>query len=179
MIGRTFAALSVALTLTASARGAQAQDRPIFAVGHVGYAWDQPHGGVSVNGGVGAGSSRLFGYLLPLDVTFVQGKQDRRYVQQTTIYGDQLCQDRQSGRYVGAGNCRVPVSVHWGGAAELNFAPMKKTGSFFAGAGYRTGYASTAYGTIGYIGRATGRTFGLARLSIGSGFAQLAVGGHL
>ncbi len=179
MIARLFAAAIAAMTLAGSALGAQAPDRRIFGVGNVGYAWDQPQGGFHVNAGIGAGSSRVFGYLLPLDATFVQGKQDRRYVSQSTIYGDQLCQDRQTGRYVGAGNCRVPVSVHWGGAAELNFAPMKKTGSFFAGAGYRTGYASTAYGTIGYIGRATGRTFGLARLSIGSGFAQLAIGGHL
>ena len=179
MIARTFAMAIASLGLAASAAHAQTQDRRIFAVGNAGYAWDQPHGGVSVNGGIGAGSAKVFGYLLPLDVTFVQGKQDRRYVQQTTIYGDQLCQDRQTGRYVGAGNCRVPVSVHWGGAAELNFAPMTRAGSLFAGAGYRTGYASTAYGTIGWIGRASGRTFGLARLSIGSGFAQLAIGGHL
>jgi hypothetical protein len=179
MIGRTLAALAAALMLMVSSQDARAQDRPIFAVGNVGYAWDQPHGGISVNGGVGAGTSRVFAYLLPLDVTFVQGKQDRRYIQQSTIYGDQLCQDRQTGRYVSAGNCRVPVSLHWGGAAELNFAPMTNSGSFFAGAGYRTGYAKTAYGTIGYIGRATGRTFGLARLSIGSGFAQLAIGGHI
>ena len=34
-------------------------------------------------------------------------------------------------------------------------------------------------GTIGYIGRATQRTFGLARISVGSGFFQLAIGGHL
>jgi opacity protein-like surface antigen len=179
MIVRTLAAAVAALALTAGALGAQARDRPIFLVGNMGYGWDQPHGGFSLDGGVGLRSQKLFGYLLPLDMTFVQGKQDRRYVQQSTIYGDQLCQDRQTGAYVGAGNCRRPVSVHWGGAAEANFAPMTQSGSLFAGVGYRTGYASTVYGTIGYIGRATGRTFGLARLSIGDGYALLAIGGHL
>lgn len=178
MTGRMFACGIAALLLTAGA-DAQAQDRRIFGVGNMGYAWDQPHGGFAINAGIGAGSSKIFGYLLPLDVTFVQGKQDRRYIMQSTIYGDQICQDRTTGEYVGGGNCRAPVSTHWGGAAELNFAPMTKAGSLFAGAGYRTGYASTAYGTIGYIGRATGRTFGLARLSIGSGFALLAIGGHI
>lgn len=179
MTARTLAAALVAVTLIARAAGAQAADRTFFLVGNTGYAWDQPHRGFSLNAGVGAGSSRLFGYLLPLDMTIVQGKQDRRYVQQTSIYGGQSCQDRTTGAYVGAGNCRAPISVHWGGAAELNFAPMTTDGSFFAGAGYRTGYAATPYGTIGYIARASKRSFGLARLSIGSGFAQLAIGGHL
>ncbi len=179
MSARSWAAAFAALTFSAGALGAQAVNRPYFAVGNAGYAWDQPHRGFSVNAGVGAGTSKLFGYLLPLDVTIVQGKQDRRYIQQTTVYGALLCQDRQTGRYVGAGNCRAPISTHFGGAVEANFAPMTRAGSFFAGAGYRIGYARTAYGTIGYIGRATGRTFGLARLSIGSGFAQLAIGGHL
>ena len=179
MTARMFAGALACLALTAGAAHAQAHDRPIFGVGNMGYAWDQPHGGFAINAGIGAGSSKIFGYLLPLDVTFVQGKQDRRYVMQSTIYGDQICQDRTSGNIVGAGNCRAPVSTHWGGAAELNFAPFTKAGSLFAGAGYRTGYASTVYGTVGYIGRATGRTFGLARLSIGSGFALLAIGGHI
>lgn len=174
-----FARAIAALALTVGAAEAQAQNRPFFGVGNMGYAWDQPHGGVAVNAGIGAGSSKIFGYLLPLDVTFVQGKPDRRYIMQRTIYGSQTCQDRTTGRYVGGGNCRAPVSLYWGGAAELNFAPMTTAGSFFAGAGYRTGYASTAYGTIGYIGRANGRSFGLARLSIGSGFALLAIGGHI
>jgi len=179
MIVRTFAAAVAALVLAAGALGAQSPDRPIFVVGNMGYGWDQPHGGFSLDGGVGVRSQKLFGYLLPLDMTFVQGRQDRRYVTQSTIYGDQLCQDRQTGAYVGAGNCRRPVSVHWGGAAEVNFAPMTQSRSLFAGVGYRTGYASTMYGTVGYIGRATGRAFGLARLSIGSGYALLAIGGHI
>lgn len=179
MIVRTLATAVAALTLTAGALGAQSRDRPLFLVGNMGYGWDKPHGGFSVDGGVGVRSPKLFGYLLPLDMTFVQGKQDRRYIQQSTIYGDQLCQDRQTGQYVGAGNCRRPVSVHWGGAAEANFAPMTQSRSFFAGVGYRTGYASTVYGTVGYIARATSRSFGLARLSIGSGYALLAIGGHL
>ncbi len=179
MIGRTLATALVALTLVSRESAAQAEDRRYFLVGNTGYAWDQPHGGFSVNGGVGAASSRVFGYLLPLDATFVTGKQNRRYVQQTTYYGDQYCLDRTSGVPVGAGNCRAPISVHWGGAAEVNFAPMTRAGSFFVGAGYRTGYARTPYGTIGYIARATKRSFGLARLSIGNGFAQLAIGGHL
>jgi opacity protein-like surface antigen len=179
MIVRTFAAAVAALVLGAASLGAQSRDRPIFAVGNMGYGWDQPHGGFSLDGGVGIRSRKLFGYLLPLDMTFVQGKQDRRYVMQSSIYGEQLCQDRQTGAYVGGGNCRRPVSVHWGGAAEANFAPMTQSGSLFAGVGYRTGYASTVYGTVGYIGRATGRTFGLARLSIGSGYALLAIGGHI
>ena len=179
MIVRTFAAAIAAIAFTAGALGAQTRDRPTFLVGNMGYGWDQPHGGFAVDGGVGVRSQKLFGYLLPLDMTFVQGKQDRRYVQQTTIYGDQLCQDRQTGAYVGAGNCRRPVSVHWGGAAEANFAPMGQSNSFFAGVGYRTGYARTVYGSVGYIARATARTFGLARLSIGNGYAMLAIGGHI
>jgi len=179
MIVRVFTAAVAVVAFTAGALGAQSPDRPLFLVGNMGYGWDQPHGGISLDGGVGVRSRKLFGYLLPLDVTFVQGKLDRRYVQQTTIYGDQLCQDRQTGASVGAGNCRRPVSVRWGGAAEANFAPMTQAGSLFAGVGYRTGYASTVYGTIGYIGRATGRTFGLARLSIGNGYALLAIGGHI
>lgn len=177
-IVRTLSAAAAALVFSATA-GAQASQRPIFAVGNAGYGWDQPHGGISLNGGVGVRSQKLFAYLLPLDMTFVQGKQDRRYISQSTIYGDQLCQDRQTGAYVSGGHCRAPVSVHWGAAAEANFAPMTTANSFFAGVGYRTGYASTVYGTIGYIGRATNRTFGLARLSIGSGYALLAIGGHL
>lgn len=178
-ISRILTVAAAALALTAAAAGAQARERPIFAVGNAGYGWDQPHGGISIDGGVGVRSRKLFAYLLPLDATFVQGKQDRRYITQSTLYGDQLCQDRQTGVYVSGGHCRAPVSVHWGAAAEANFAPMTTAGSFFAGVGYRTGYASTVYGTIGYIGRATSRTFGLARLSIGSGYALLAIGGHL
>jgi len=177
-IARTLLATAATLALSAAA-GAQTSQRPIFAVGNAGYGWDQPHGGISLNGGVGVRSQKLFAYLLPLDMTFVEGKQDRRYIAQSTIYGDQLCQDRQTGAYVSGGHCRPPVSVHWGAAAEANFAPMTTASSFFAGVGYRTGYASTIYGTIGYIGRATNRTFGLARLSIGSGYALLAIGGHL
>ena len=179
MIIRSFVAALAALVITAGSAGAQTRDRPIFLVGNIGYGWDQPHGGFALDAGAGIRSQKLFAYLLPLDMTFVQGKQDRRYVMQTSIYGDQYCQDRETGAYVGAGNCRRPVSVQWGGAAEANFAPMGTSGSFFAGVGYRTGYASTVYGTIGYIGRATGRTFGLARLSIGDGYAVLAVGGHI
>lgn len=179
MMLRTLAAAMVALSLAAGSSGAQTRERPIFAVGNAGYGWDKPHGGISLNGGVGIRSSKLFAYLLPLDMTFVQGKLDPRYITQTTLYGDQLCQDRQTGNYVGASNCRRPVSVHWGAATEANFAPMTTAGSLFAGVGYRTGYASTVYGTIGYIGRATNSTFGLARLSIGSGYALLAIGGHL
>ena len=175
-IARTLIAAAAMLAASAAAAGAQ---RPIFAVGNAGYGWDQPHGGISLDGGVGVRSQKLFAYLLPLDMTFVQGKQDRRYITQSTLYGDQLCQDRQTGAYVSGGHCSRPVSVHWGGAAEANFAPMTTAGSFFGGVGYRTGYARTVYGTVGYIARATNRSFGLARLSIGSGYAVLAIGGHL
>jgi hypothetical protein len=176
---RLFTGALISLSLAAGAAGAQSHQRPIFLVGNAGYGWDQPHGGISLDGGFGVRSPKLFAYLLPLDVTFVQGRQNFRYVTQTTIYGDQLCVDSQTNQYVGAGKCRAPVSAHWGAAAEANFAPMTTDGSFFAGVGYRTGYASTVYGTIGYIGRATSRTFGLARLSIGSGYALLAIGGHI
>lgn len=176
---RTFLAAAAALVITAGSAGAQARERPVFLVGNMGYGWDQPHGGFTLDGGVGVRSQKLFGYLLPLDMTFVQGKQDRRYVMETTLYGDQYCQDRETGGYVRASNCRRPVSVQWGGAAEANFAPMGTSGSFFAGVGYRTGYARTVYGTVGYIARATARTFGLARLSIGNGYAVLAIGGHI
>jgi opacity protein-like surface antigen len=176
---RTFTAAFFTLALSAGSAGAQSRERPIFAVGNAGYGWDKPHGGISLQGGFGARSPKLFAYLLPLDVTFVQGRQNFRYVTQTTIYGDQLCVDSQTNQFVSAGHCRAPVSAHWGGAAEANFAPMTTSGSFFAGVGYRTGYASTVYGTIGYIGRATSHTFGLARLSIGSGYAVLAIGGHI
>jgi opacity protein-like surface antigen len=169
----------ISLVLAAGTAGAQSHQRPVFLVGNAGYGWDKPHGGIALDGGFGVRSPKLFAYLLPLDVTFVQGRQNFRYVTQSTIYGDQLCVDTQTNQYVGAGKCRAPVSTHWGGAAEANFAPMGSDGSFFAGVGYRTGYASTVYGTIGYIGRATARTFGLARLSIGSGYAVLAIGGHL
>ncbi len=176
---RVFAAVATAIALTTGALGAQTRDRPIFLVGNMGYGWDQPHGGFSLNAGAGVRSQKLFAYLLPLDMTFVQGKQNRQYIMQTSLYGDQYCQDRNTGAYVRASNCRRPVSVEWGGAAEANFAPMGTSGSFFGGVGYRTGYASTVYGTIGYIGRAGGRTFGLARLSIGDGYALLAIGGHI
>jgi hypothetical protein len=163
---------------TAGAQGAPAA-RHLFVAGTAGYAWAKPHGGITLSAGGALASRTLFLYLLPLDMTFVQGKQDFRYNQQTLYTGEQLCLDTQTGRYVSNGHCRAPVSVHFGGAAEANFAPMGSDGSFFVGGGYRAGYAKTAYGTIGYIARATSRSFGLARVSVGSRFVQLAIGGHL
>ena len=179
-IARLVTATMLGLALSAAA-GAQApaKERHLFGAGNFGYAWDQPHGGLTVQLGGAVASRTLFGYLLPLDFTFVQGKQDFRYVQQTIYTGDVFCIDKQTNQYVSNSKCRAPLRVHYGGAVEANYAPMTTNGSFFVGGGYRTGYARTAYGTIGYIGRATQRTFGLARLSIGSGFAQLAIGGHL
>jgi hypothetical protein len=176
------AATVAGLALAARAAGAQASapERHFFLAGNVGYAWDQPHGGLTLNGGLAVASNKLFAYLMPLDLTFVQGKQDfAHYAQQTLYTGEVICQDRQTGRIVSNGKCQPPLKVHFGGAVEANFAPMGTANSFFVGGGYRTGYASTGYGTIGYIARATRRSFGLARLSIGSGFAQLAIGGHL
>jgi hypothetical protein len=180
MMARLLTATLLGLALTGAA-GAQVptKERHLFGVGNVGYAWDQPHGGLTVQLGGAIASRTVFGYLLPLDFTFVQGKQNFRYVQQTVYTGDVFCIDKQTGQYVGNGKCRAPLRLHYGGAVEANYAPMTTQGSFFVGGGYRTGYASTGYGTIGYIGRATQHTFGLVRLSIGSGFAQLAFGGHL
>ena len=170
-----------ALALAASNARAQSDgdNRHFYLAGTAGYAWDQPHGGLTVSAGGAAASRMFFVYLLPLDATFVQGKQNFRYTQQPLYNGDVACLDRDTNQYVGNNKCRAPLSVHWGGAVEANFAPLGTSNSFFIGGGYRTGYASTAYGTVGYIGRATKRAFGLARVSIGSGFAQLAVGGHL
>jgi hypothetical protein len=179
-IVRLLTVTMVGFALT-SAAGAQApaKGRHVFGAGNFGYAWDQPHGGLTVQLGGALASRTLFGYLMPLDFTFVQGKQNFRYVQQTVYTGDVLCIDKQTNQYVSSSKCRAPLRVHYGGAVEANYAPMTTEGSFFIGGGYRTGYARTAYGTIGYIGRATQRTFGLVRVSIGSGFAQLAIGGHL
>ena len=56
MIVRTLAAAVAGLALSAGALGAQARDRPIFLVGNMGYGWDQPHGGFSLDGGVGVRS---------------------------------------------------------------------------------------------------------------------------
>jgi hypothetical protein len=80
---RVFAAVATAIALTTGALGAQTRDRPIFLVGNMGYGWDQPHGGFSLNAGAGVRSQKLFAYLLPLDMTFVQGKQNRQYIMQT------------------------------------------------------------------------------------------------
>lgn len=179
---RKFAAAATFLmAVAASPAGAQGSDRErhLFVAGTAGYAWDKPEGGATVSAGGAIASRTLFAYLLPLDMTFVQGERNFRYVQQTLYTGDVYCLDRETGRYVSNNRCRAPLRVHFGGAVEANYAPRTTAGSVFVGAGYRTGYASTAYGTVGYIGRATKRTFGLARLSIGSGFAQLAIGGHL
>lgn len=173
--------IGIALTLVASSGRAQtaAGDRNFFLAGTAGYAWAKPDGGVTVSAGGAVATTKLFAYLLPLDVTFVQGKQDFRYNQQPLYTGDVACLDRQTNQFVSNSKCRAPLRAHWGGAVEANFAPMGTTGSFFIGGGYRTGYASTPYGTIGFIGRATKRSFGMARVSIGSGFAQIALGGHL
>jgi hypothetical protein len=182
MKNRRFVALvACALALPVSSARAQtaSDNRHFYLAGTTGYAWDQPHGGLTVSAGGAVASRTLFAYLLPLDATFVQGKQNFRYTQQPQYTGDVACLDRQTNQYVGNNKCRAPLSVHWGGAVEANYAPLGTSNSFFVGGGYRTGYASTAYGTVGYIGRATKRAFGLARLSIGSGFAQLAIGGHL
>ena len=174
----TVTLLGLALTGEAAAQTPMKQ-RHLFGVGNFGYAWDQPHGGLTVQLGGAIASRTLFGYVMPLDFTFVQGKQNFRYVQQTAYTGDVFCLDKETSQYVSNSKCRAPLRVHYGGAVEANYAPMTTEGSFFVGGGYRTGYASTGYGTIGYIGRATQRTFGFARVSIGSGFAQLAIGGHL
>jgi hypothetical protein len=182
MTVRSFVAMLAVSTIAASAAHAQAEAPPrrhLFAAGNVGYAWDKPHGGLTVNAGAALASRTLFAYVMPLDFTFVQGKQNFRYVQQTTYTGETLCIDKQTGNYTSNSRCRAPLRVHYGGAVEANYAPMTTNNSFFIGGGYRTGYARTGYGTIGYIARATTRSFGLARLSIGSGFAQLAIGGHL
>ena len=172
------AAIALAAS-TARAQNEAVSNRHFYLAGTAGYAWDKPHGGITVSAGGAAATRTFFAYVLPLDVTFVQGKQNFRYNQQPLYSGDVVCIDRQTNQYVSSSKCRAPLSVHWGGAAEANFAPWGAAGSLFVGGGYRTGYASTAYGTIGYIGRATKRSFGLARVSIGSGFAQLAIGGHL
>jgi hypothetical protein len=180
-IARLLSATLVGLSLTAAAAVAQAptKQRHFFVAGNAGYAWAKPDGGLTLSAGGALASRTLFGYLMPLDFTFVQGKQNFRYSQQTLYTGDVLCIDRQTGQYVSNSRCRAPLRLHYGGAVEANYAPMTTAGSFFVGAGYRTGYARTGYGTIGYIGRATQRTFGLARISVGSGFFQLAIGGHL
>ena len=174
-------AVTIAMGVVSSHAGAQAEGgtRHLFFAGMAGYAWDQPHGGITVSGGGAVASRKFFAYVLPLDMTFVQGKQNFRYNQQPLYNGDVACLDRQTNQFVSNSKCRAPLSVKWGGAAEANFAPMGTGGSFFVGGGYRTGYASTPYGTVGYIARATKTGFGLARVSIGSGFAQLAIGGHL
>ena len=56
MIVRAVAAAVAAIAFTAGALGAQTSDRPLFLVGNMGYGWDQPHGGFSVDGGVGVRS---------------------------------------------------------------------------------------------------------------------------
>ena len=175
----TAALIGLAVNTETAVAQAPAKQRHLFAAGNAGYAWAKPHGGLTLSAGAALASRTLFASLLPLDFTFVQGKQNFRYVQQTIYTGDQLCLDKQTGGYVSNSKCRAPLRLHYGGAVEANYAPMTTAGSFFVGGGYRTGYAETGYGTIGYIGRATQRTFGLVRLSIGSGFAQLAIGGHL
>ena len=178
----TVLAVAVSLTVVApvSARAqGEGRARHFYLAGTAGYAWDKPDGGVTVSAGGAAVSRNFFVYLLPLDMTFVQGKQDFRYNQQPLYTGDVVCLDRETNQYVSNSKCRAPLRVHWGAAAEANYAPFGMASSLFVGAGYRTGYASTPYGTVGYIGRATKRSFGMARLSIGSGFAQLAIGGHL
>lgn len=177
----TLLASAVAVTVAAVPALAQSEagNRHLFLAGTAGYAWDKPDGGITVSAGGAAATRTLFVYVLPLDATFVQGKQDFRYNQQPLYTGDVVCLDRQTGQYVSNSKCRAPLRVHWGAAAEANYAPWGMGGSFFVGAGYRAGYAATPYGTIGYIARATKRSFGLARVSIGSGFAQLAIGGHL
>ena len=180
-IARLLTVTLAGLALTAARAEAQTpvKQRHFFVAGNAGYAWAKPDGGLTLNAGGAVASRTVFGYLMPLDLTFVQGKQNFRYIQQTLYTGDVLCLDRDTGQYVSNSRCRAPLRVHYGGAVEANYAPMTMAGSFFIGGGYRTGYARTGYGTIGYIGRATQRTFGLARISIGSGFVQLAIGGHL
>lgn len=173
---------AIAVPLAAPAARAQSVDVPgrhFFVAGTAGYAWDKPDGGITVSAGGAAATRTFFAYVLPLDMTFVQGRQNFRYNQQQLYTGDVLCLDRQTNQYVSNSKCRAPLRVHWGAAAEANYAPRGMGGSLFVGAGYRTGYAATPYGTVGYIGRATKRSFGMARVSIGSGFAQLAIGGHL
>jgi hypothetical protein len=173
----------VALMLVLSTIPLAGQDTPArpfnhLWAGNLGFArTNQEGGGVNVTLSWGIGWRGLFD-LTPVDITVIagEGTGDSRYYWDASV---DRCRDSQTGQFARTALCNTEPTYKYAGAAEVNFAPFTASASPFAGVGYRVGFGTDPYVTVGVISTLGAVAQWYGRFSLGPNFQQLLIGGQL
>lgn len=125
--------------------------------------------GVSFPLTVGAGSGRLMGNVIAEYSLVPRSDGDRYRIESGR------CRDVQTGEQVDDDLCDGGPDSEFAGAAEVTYALSDAETTPFVGAGYRFGWGTTPYATLGWNVRMR-RTRLMLRGSVGDDFLQGAVG---
>lgn len=162
-----FALVLLAATSLPAAGQLRPEGRAIGAV--IGLTRAEGRTGVSFPLTVSAGSGRVTGSLLA-EWSLVPRDDDGRYALDA-----QRCRDTSTGEIVDRDRCDDGPDNEFAASAEVNYALSRAATTPFVGAGYRFGWGTTPYATVGWtISGRRSRT--LLRVSGGDDFLQGAVG---